>query len=157
MGMGNARLHLGEGDVGRAALQMGWRIFTELNNPRYHGVYVLHKTFGWIEAGDYEHALRETRQVMEATATSVDRPFDFASVRPYCSLVDAFHALFQPERAREPLKQASALARGKPVWERLLPATRMCTQLALAGDWNAAAAAARQAQALRDEAPSPLT
>ena len=49
------------------------------------------------------------------------------------------------------------LALGKPVWERLLPATRWCTQFALAGDWNAAAALARETQALRDESPSPLT
>jgi tetratricopeptide (TPR) repeat protein len=157
MGMGNARLHLGEGDVGRAALQMGWRIFIELNNPRYHVSYVLHKTFGWIEAGNYEHALRETRQVTEAAATSVDRPLESAKVRPYCALVDCFHALFQPVAAREPLEQASKLALGKTVWERLLPLTRCCTQLALAGDWNAAAAAARQAQALRDKSASPLT
>jgi hypothetical protein len=154
MGMGNARLHLGEGDVGRAALQMGWRIFTELNNPRYHVFYVLHKTFGWIEAGHYEHALREARQVKEAMATSVDRPLESAKARPFCALVDSFHALFQFGEAREPLEQASALARGKPVWERLLPMTHWCTQLALAGDWNAAAA--RQAQALRDESASPL-
>jgi tetratricopeptide (TPR) repeat protein len=157
MGMGNARLHLGEGDVGRAALQMGWRIFIELNNPRFHVFYVLHKTFGWIEVGHVEQALRERRQVMEVAATSVDRPLDSANVRPYCALVDIFHALFQPAAAREPLEQASALARGKPVWERLLPATRWCTQFALAGDWNAAAAAAREAQALRDQSASPLT
>jgi DNA-binding SARP family transcriptional activator/tetratricopeptide (TPR) repeat protein len=157
MGMGNARLHLGEGDIGRVALQMGWQIFTELNNPRYHVSYVLHKTFGWIEAGHYEQGLRETRQVMEVAATSVDRPLDSANVRPYCALVDTFHALFQPAAAREPLEQASALALGKPVWERLLPATRRCTQFALAGNWTSAAAAAREAQALRDESPSPLT
>jgi hypothetical protein len=34
---------------------------------------------------------------------------------------------------------------------------RQCTQFALAGDWNAAAVAAREAQALRDKSPSPLT
>jgi tetratricopeptide (TPR) repeat protein len=157
MGMGNARLHLGEGDTGRAALQMGWHIFTELNDRRYHVLYVLHQTLGWIEAGNYEQALRETRQVIEATATSVDRPIDYASVRPYCALVDTFHVLFQPAAARDLLEQATALAPGKPVWERLLPATRRCTQLALAGDWEAAAIAAREAQTLRDESPSPLT
>ena len=157
MGMGNARLHLGEGDVGRAAFRMGWQIFTEMNDRRYHVFYVLHKIFGWIEAGNYEQALRETQQIMEETATSVDRPLDLGSVRPHCALVDIFHVLFQPVGAREQLEQASALAYGRPVWERLLPATRWCTQLTLVGDWNAAAAAAREAQMLRNEAASPLT
>jgi len=157
MGMGNGRLHLGEGDTGRAALRMAWQIFTERNERRFHHHYVLHKTLGWIEAGDYERALRETQQVMEATATAMDRPMDPTDVRSYCAVVDAFHVLFQLAEAREPLEQALAFATNKPSWDRLLPATRWCTQHALAGDWAAAHAATLQAQALRDTMPSPLT
>ncbi len=157
MGMGNGRLHLGEGDIGRAALRMAWQIFTELNEQRFHLWYLLHKTLGWTEAGDYERALREAQQVMEATATAMDRPLDATDVRPYCAIADAFHALFQLDKAREPLEQALAFAPNKPGWNRLLPATRWCTQHSLAGNWAAAAAAAREAQALRDVAPSPLT
>jgi tetratricopeptide (TPR) repeat protein len=157
MGMGNARLHLGEGATGRAAMRMGWQIFTELNGSRFHHFYLLHWTLGWTEAGEYERALREARQVLEAMTTAIERPLDATDVRPQCALVDAHHALFQLAEAREPLERAVAFAPGKPIWERVLPATRRCTQHALAGEWLAAAAAARAAQEVRETMPSPLT
>jgi hypothetical protein len=157
MGMGNARLHLGEGSIGRAALQMGWQIFAERDEQRFFRHYLLHKTLGWLEAGAYEHALQETRQVLEDAATALDRAYNLTSVRSHCALADAHHALFQLAEARGPLERASAFAAGKPIRERLLPATRWCTHHALASEWAAAAAAAREAQALRDQSPSPLT
>jgi tetratricopeptide (TPR) repeat protein len=157
MGMGNARLHLGEGEVGRAAVQMGWGIFSEHHEQRYQQAYLPHKILGWIEAGEYERALREARQVMEAMATATGRHGTASEFRPHCALVDTHHVLFQFAEARISLEQASAVAPGKSIWERLLPASRWCTQHALVGDWAAAANAAREAQALRDAMLSPLT
>jgi DNA-binding SARP family transcriptional activator len=157
MWMGIGRLHLGEGDTGRAALQMGCQIFTERNEQRFLHYYLLFRTLGWIEVGEYERARQETRQTMAAASNAIDRPIDPTGVRPWCAVVDATQALFQLAETREPLDQASAFAPDKPIWERLLPATRWCTQHALAGDWAAAYDAAREAQALRDAMPSPLT
>jgi hypothetical protein len=155
--MGNARLHLGEGEIGRAALLMGWQIFTDLNDQRFHHFYLLHWILGRTEAGDYESALREAQQILQTLGIAIIRPLDATDVRPYCALVDAHQALFQLADARAALEQASAFAPNKPIWERLLPATRWARQHALAGDWAAAHTAAVEAQALRDRMPSPLT
>jgi DNA-binding SARP family transcriptional activator len=157
MGMGNARLHLGEGDVARAALQMGWGIFTEHHEQRYQQAYLPHKTLGWIEEGEYEYALREARQVKEAMATATGRPGIASDFRPHCALIDAHHTLFHVAEARTSLEQVSAAAPGMRIWKRLLSASRWCAHYALVGDWAAAANAAREAQALRDTMLSPLT
>jgi DNA-binding SARP family transcriptional activator/tetratricopeptide (TPR) repeat protein len=157
MGAGIGRLHLGEDDTGRAALEMACQIFGERNEQRFLHLYLLHTTLGWIEAGDYEHAARKVEQVMAAIQTAAIRPMNPTDVRPLCAVVDVSHALWKLDEASEPLEQASAFAPGKPTWERLLPATRWTTQHALAGDWAAAHAATLHAQALRDAAPSPLT
>jgi hypothetical protein len=66
-------------------------------------------------------------------------------------------ALYQLSEAQTALETATALAPGKALWERLLPVPRWCTQHALAGEWAAAAAAAREAQALRGELLSQLS
>jgi tetratricopeptide (TPR) repeat protein len=154
MGMGLGRLHLGEGETGRAALQLGWQIFGERHEQRQMHRYLLFRTFGWIEAGAYEQALHEVARDREAFTDGLPAATD---VRPLCAVVEAHHALFQLAAAREALDQAEAFAPNQPIWERLLPATRWCTQHALVGDWAAAVAAAREAQALREAMPSPLT
>jgi hypothetical protein len=66
-------------------------------------------------------------------------------------------ALYQLSEARTALETATALAPGKAIWERLLPVPRWCAQHALAGEWAAAATAAREAEALRSKLPSQLT
>jgi DNA-binding SARP family transcriptional activator len=155
--MGIRRLHLGEGDIGREALQMAWRIFVESKEQRFLHHYLLQRILGWLEAGDYERSLHEIQRTLEQMTTALEQPIDPKNIKTCCALVDAHCALFQVAPAREFLEQASAYAAGKPVWDRLLPASRWCTQHALAGDWAAAAAAAREAQALRDALPGPLT
>src|SRR5262249_17387778 len=64
-GMGTARLHLGEGSIGRAALQMGWQISSELKLRSDHKQFLLSHTLGWLEAGEYERTLQVTQQVLE--------------------------------------------------------------------------------------------
>jgi tetratricopeptide (TPR) repeat protein len=157
MSMGNARLHLGEGEIGRAALAMGWQITFEQNERRYHQQYLLHYALGCLEAGDYEHALHVARQVLQDAATADDRPYGATAARPYCALADVHQALYQLTEAQTALETATAVAEGIAIWERLLPVLRWCTQHGLAGEWAAAATAAREAQALRGVLPSQVT
>ncbi|MBA3826717.1 MAG: hypothetical protein H0X24_22820, partial [Ktedonobacterales bacterium] len=155
--MGAIRLHLGDGAIGRAALQLAWQIFAERNEQRFFRIHLLRKTLGSLEAGAYEAALHEVQRVFHITANATDRLSDPTLPSPFCAMVDAHHALWQFADAQAHLAQLTSHAANKPIWQRLLPATRWCTHHALLGDWVAAYAATQQSQALRASASTQLT
>jgi DNA-binding SARP family transcriptional activator len=148
--MSAARLHLGDGNTGRAALEMAWRIFTERNEQRFYVYYLLHRVLGWLEMGAYERAWHETQQIIEGRNAATDRLSDPSRVELPCAVIDVAHVLFLLDAAPAPLEQADLFAAEKQSWHRLMVATRWCTQHALRGDWEAAHHATLHAQAIRD-------
>ncbi len=154
--LGAARLHLGEGATGRAALALAWQIITQRHEPRFFHLYLLHRTWGWLEDGAYQDAWHEVEQVRAAMRAGTVISTDPTRVTSQCSYVDIFHAILQLAQAHEELEAATRYAENKAAWERLLPATRWCTQFALAGEWSKAYEAAMQAHTERAATPTQL-
>ncbi|MBA3822541.1 MAG: hypothetical protein H0X24_01400, partial [Ktedonobacterales bacterium] len=147
--LGSARLHLGEGATGRAALALAWQIITQRHEPRFFHLYLLHRIWGLLEDGAYQDAWQEAEQLRVAMRAGTVISTDPTRVTSQCSYVDIFHTLLQVAQAHEELEKATRYAENKPAWERLLPATRWCTQFALAGEWAQAYEATILAHAVR--------
>ncbi len=154
--VGIARLHLGDGAMGYAAMAMAWQIYQDRNEQRFSYEFLLQRTLGCIERGEYEPILQELLQILElriSTTASAVTSTDFVL---YCALIDVYQVLFLTDEAVDHLRHLQMIAADEPVWNRLLVATRWCTQHALCENWPAAHEAALQAHALRDTLPSPL-
>ncbi len=154
--MGVARLHLGQGMLGRQALDRAWRIWAERRDVPSQHHKLFEKTWGELEGGSYEHALQGTRTTLAALDASEEEAFNPTSVMPHCTLVDVHHALFQLDEARASLATALEYAPSNPIMRRFITATRQSTHHALRGDWSSSLAAAREAQSLRDAWDNPL-
>jgi tetratricopeptide (TPR) repeat protein len=135
--------------AGRAALKIGEKI----NNEWAQALAATNLSQGLIEEGRYGEALRTARKGVRIARKLPD------PVLPLISLYaagNAHQAMLGLEEARTMYEKALEVARTLPRPWRLLMATRLCANRALAGDRHAAHRYALDSVRIRDAAPARL-
>jgi tetratricopeptide (TPR) repeat protein len=152
--LSGGEVHCGSPQAGVEAGREALEISRKLNNhwTLVHSIADL--TQGLLDVGEYEEALRNTREGVEAGRTLPIPTLFFFTLT---ALGNAYQALLALEEAREAYEEALAVAEAaaSPKWKAFV-APHLCANRALAGDWEEAHAHAREAVAAREEMPTAL-
>ena len=135
--------------AGRAAL----KISREINNEWIQALAATNLSQGLVEEGRYGEALRTVHKGLRMARNLPD------PVLPLLSLYaagNAHQAILGLEQARTMYEEALEVADSLPQPWRLLIATRLCANRALAGDQDAAHRYALDSVGIRDAAPARL-
>jgi tetratricopeptide (TPR) repeat protein len=153
---GDSSLELGDPqaaiEAGREALALG-RAF---NNAWVETWSRVHLAPALLETGAYEESLAVAR---DGLPTARRQTSLVLVVGILTSVVDACSALLRTAEGYEACQEMLALRKREQKYPRgigMLVAWRLCTNRALAGDWEVAAMWAREAMQLRHDAPVPL-
>ncbi|HLG75968.1 MAG TPA: hypothetical protein VKX46_06110, partial [Ktedonobacteraceae bacterium] len=147
VGLGNLQAALADG---QRALSMS----QAMKNISLQAWSLTHLNHVFIEAGQYEAALRTASQAHNLIHTSTN-----VLVRYYVLIVlgCSYQALFQLEKAQDILEEALALVQYAPSTEQQLLATLwLSTNQALLGRWEQAATYAREALRLQEQTETVL-
>ena len=135
--------------AGRAALKIGRKI----NNEWTQALAVTNLSQGLVEEGHYGEALRT---VHEGVRMARNLPDPVLPLLALYAAGNAHQAILGLEQARTMYEEALEVADSLPQPWRLLMATRLCANRALAGDREAAHRYALDSVGIRDAAPARL-
>ncbi|MDQ3638733.1 MAG: AAA family ATPase, partial [Actinomycetota bacterium] len=152
--LSGGEVHRGSPEAGVEAGREGLEISRKLNNEWTLVHSIADLTQGLLDVGEYEEALRNTREGVEvARGLPIPNLFFFTLT----ALGNAYQALLALEEAREAYEEALAVAEAtaSPKWKAFV-APHLCANRALANDWGGAHAYAKEAVAAREEMPAAL-
>jgi tetratricopeptide (TPR) repeat protein len=152
--LSGGEVHCGSPQAGVAAGREALEISRKLNNQWTLVHSIADLTQGLLDVGEYEEALRNTREGVElGRKLPIPTLFFFTLT----ALGNAYQALLALEEAREAYEEALAVteAAASPKWKAFV-APHLCANRTLAGDWEGAHTYAREAVAAREEMPAAL-